>query len=49
MQKIYLAMLLKLAKKLYKSVLREELKKAIDDPDSEWDEVMMKVADSILK
>lgn len=49
MKKIYFTLVFGFAKKMYKTVLRKELIKAIDNPESEWDDVMMKVLDSILK
>ncbi len=49
MKKIYFTLIYGFAKKMYKTVLRKEVIKAIDNPDTEWDNVMMNVLDSILK
>lgn len=38
-----------LAKLAYATVLRPLLKKAIDDPDADWDDAVLKVLDAIFE
>lgn len=37
-----------IAQYLYSNVLRDILKKAIDDPKQEWDDVILHICDSIF-
>ena len=39
----------KLAKLAYATVLRDLLVKAIDDPEKEWDDAVLRVLDSIFE
>lgn len=38
-----------LAKLAYQVVLRDLLKKAIDDPEAQWDDAVLKVLDAIFE
>lgn len=38
-------LLLKIVQMLYKAILRGLLLKAIDDPDTEWDDIVLSIVD----
>lgn len=40
--------LFKLATMAYKLILRDVLVKAIEDPDSDWDDTVLRIVDSIF-
>lgn len=39
---------LKLVENLYKTVLRDILKKAVDDPNTEWDDTLILMCDRLF-
>ena len=38
-----------IAKLAYGSILRDLLKKSIDDPDTEWDDIVLSICDKIFE
>ena len=43
-----LALILKFMSVAYRMILRDLLKKAIDDPNEEWDDMILKMLDSLF-
>ena len=43
-----IAALMAIARMAYKLILRDLLKKAIDDPNEEWDEMVLSILDSVF-
>ena len=43
-----ISVLWSLAGMAYKMILRDLLKKAIEDPDEEWDDIVLAICDSIF-
>lgn len=42
------AAILAIARMAYKLILRDLLKNAIDDPNQEWDDLVLKILDSVF-